>query len=107
MKRIIVSGGIRYRKEDAARLGLIADGKVVTRQSKRVPEVPAESAVSAISGADHPEELEGEEAESTEGMPPKSGTKDSWISYALDNGYSETDLEGLKRDEIAALFIEN
>ena len=50
MGDIVISGGVRYRAADAKRLGLVADGKVITARSvavKTAAEVAAAAAAEA------------------------------------------------------------
>lgn len=43
---------------------------------------------------------------STGELPKRNASKSVWSAHALANGYTESDLEGMKRDDIAALFPE-
>lgn len=120
---IVIVRGVRYRAEDARRLGLTAtDGKVVTRNSRQVPRTTdAPAGLITTKGANATgEKSTGDEStganaqgdgaqgdNSTSGAvdrPAGNATKADWIGYALANGRTAEDLEGLKRDDIAALF---
>lgn len=110
---IVIVRGVRYRAEDARRLGLTAtDGKVVTRNSRQVPRTTdAPAGLITTKGANATgEKSTGANAQggnSTSGAvdrPAGNATKADWIGYALANGHTAEDLEGLKRDDIAALF---
>lgn len=87
---MIVIGGVRYREEDARRLGF-AGAKGV---------IPAPS--------DKPEDkTEPEDKPADEPKPPaKSASKGEWTEFALANGRTEEDLEGMTRDDIVAIFSE-
>ena len=85
--KMIVANGIRYRQQDARRLGLIKDGKVITARSKNV--TPLTTA--------QPGQIT---------IPKRNATKADWIVYAVTHGTKAADLEGMKRDEIADLFLE-
>lgn len=49
---------------------------------------------------------EGDEDPGEGEKPAGNASLDDWRAYALANGKSETDLDGLKRDEIRDLFAE-
>ena len=107
-----IFNGIRYRYEDAKRLGLIpTDGKVVTARSKPATDPratdPAAATTNAIAtGTEHvtgsaettPQVVDGEEP------PAASATKKEWVEYALEHGKTGEDIDGLTAKEIAALF---
>lgn len=108
---IIVINKTRYRYEDARRLGLLADGKAVTAKSVERPARTTQAAEGLITtGTANVDKSTGSEGDkstedkSTDGKPKKSASTDDWTAYALANGKTEEELDGLKRDEIAALF---
>ena len=113
MADMVIVGNVRYRYEDAKRLGLLpADGKVITAQSvdrthERTTDAPANTAehtaVVSTRQLNPTGDADGDKSTSVE-KPTKSGTKADWTAYALANGKTEADLDGLKRDDIAALF---
>lgn len=116
MAEMIVSGGVRYRTSDAKRLGLIADGKVLTANSTQHPGKGQRDAVVGTppEGADVPEgdtpaaptEAQPTDPGATIERPLGNGSKADWTAYAVANGHAEEDLDGKTRDEIAALFDE-
>jgi hypothetical protein len=97
MTEMIIVGNARYRHEDAVRLGLVTkDQKVLTVNSAR--EARTDAPVNPITT----EAL----TVDTDQRPTKSATKAEWTAYAIANGKTEADLDGLKRDDIVALFPE-
>lgn len=97
---MITHRGVRYREEDAKRLGLVADGKVLTPNSVR-----RDATTNAPTGAaGHSAVIHTGQQAGQEDLPAKSATKADWTAYALANGKTEEDLKDLKRDDIAALF---
>lgn len=48
---------------------------------------------------------EAKAAEEAAAVPTRSATKDAWTDYALAHGKTKEELEGLKRDDIATLFL--
>lgn len=103
---IVIINNTRYRHEDARRLGLLTDGKAVTAKSVERPSRTTQAAEGLIKTEDKSTSSEGDEGDKStgDGVPTKSATKADWTAYALANGKTEEDLDGLKRDEIAALF---
>lgn len=112
--QMVVVNGVRYRADAARRLGLIADGKVVTARSKAVttaPEVvetntaaPADAGVVPDAPAADAEAPDTDAEQAEVQRPHRGASKALWIEYALAQGVQETELEGLSRDEIADLF---
>lgn len=118
---MVLIGTARYRREDARRLGLLTDDvKVLTVDSKRVTETTAPSGLITTDAQHLGDKSTGAESTGAESTgaestgdgdqlerPGKSGTKAAWTEFALANGKTEADLDGLKRDDIAALFPES
>lgn len=95
---MIVVGGRRYREEDASRLGLLGPGGVKPiegdKPEGKTPDAdPGDEGKTSDAGT-------GEDAE----RPAKGAKKDEWVTYALANGKTEEELEGLTRDQIVELF---
>lgn len=115
MGDMVIIGNARYRVEDATRLGLVTKGTVVTARSvksEKVTTAPAGLVTTETASVAAPvvdkstsEESTGEKSTS-EAERPQGGnaTKAAWVEYALAHGKTEEELDGLKRDEIAALF---
>lgn len=114
---MVLIGNARYRREDARRLGLLTDDvKVLTPNSRQVEREHTAPAGLITTGELHlGEESTGEEStgktDAGDGgqleRPGKSGTKAAWQEFAMANGKTEAELDGLKRDDIAALFPES
>lgn len=98
---IVIVHNVRYRFDDARRLGLINEGgKVLTAKSVN----RASRRTNAPSGLITSEARNPGSTDATK--PKKSASTADWTEYALANGKTEDDLDGLKRDDIAALFDE-
>lgn len=107
MGDIIISKGVRYRAQDAKRLGLVADGKVVTKASEQVPPPAAPPAGDPVVVTDPAAPPAGDTAAATEPKPERpagNGSKADWLAYAIASGVAEADLADKTRDDIAALF---
>lgn len=95
---IVIVNNTRYRYEDARRLGLLTEGKVVTAKSVERPSRTTQAPNGLITS-------EARNPGSTDATKPKkSASTADWTAYALANGKTEADLDGLKRDDIAGLF---
>lgn len=100
---VIVINNVRYRREDAYRLGLITDGKAITSRSENVTnkttteQDPAEGD-SAPSSTSPNQEATGPE------RPARNASREAWAQYALAQGVQEKDIADLKRDEISEMF---
>lgn len=96
---IVIINNVRYRHDDARRLGLIGEGgKVLTAKSVNRADRTTQAPAGLITS-------EARNPGSTDATKPKkSASTDDWTAYALANGKTEADLDGLKRDDIAALF---
>lgn len=98
-ENIIVINNVRYRREDAYRLGLITDGKAITSRSKNVgaEQDPAQGD-SAPAGTSPNQEATGPV------RPARNASRDEWFEYAKAQGVPEQQLTDLKRDEISEIF---
>lgn len=94
---IVVVNNVRYRHDDARRLGLLADGKVVTAKSVQRNRTTKAPAGLITSEARNPGSTDASK-------PAKNAAKSNWTAYALANGKTEEELDGLTRDDIAGLF---
>ena len=112
--------GVRYRAEDARRLGLIAKGAVLSARSERVQRTvnaPAGLVTSQAqtgnaegphvhveSGGEQPpaEGSKSAEPAADPNRPNNGQSKNDWAKYALSVGVTPEALEGLRRDEIIA-----
>lgn len=92
---IIVSGGVRYRASVARRLGLIPNGKVITARSKAKPN-PAKPPAAPVTTTTLNPTAQPE-------RPNNGASKALWTEYALSQGITAEQLDGLKRDEIIEL----
>ena len=93
MIRMVVIDGVRYKPEDAERLGLTQHKALTPEQPIDLP--PQDSATPvgmAVEG----------DVEVVE--PSKGGSKVAWVAYAVAQGADEADLEGLSRDKIADAY---
>lgn len=114
---MVLIGNARYRREDARRLGLLTENvTVLTVNSERTKEHTAPAGLITseelhLGDKSTGDKSTGEEStgktDAGDERPGKSGTKAAWTEYALANGKTEADLDGLKRDDIAALFPES
>lgn len=101
--KMVIINNRRYRDEDARRLGLVTDGKVVTARSReRSPEGEGAGLVtSAAQGApEQPEQLEQPE------RPTNGASRELWAAYAVAQGADAEEVQGLGRDAIRSLFPE-
>jgi len=94
---MVIINNTRYRHDDARRLGLLVDGKVVTAKSVERNRTTTAPAGLITSEARNPGSKDG-------AKPAKNAAKANWTAYALANGKTEEDLDGLTRDDIAGLF---
>lgn len=108
---MIVINNVRYRREDAYRLGLISDGKVLTARSQNTgDQVPhgAEDAlteqVEVTDSGKSAEDLQGAAGDQGADRPARNASREEWVAYALASGVLESDLDGLKRDQISEMF---
>lgn len=102
--KMVLHGNTRYTERDAKRLGLIADGKVITNRSVEVQRTTnAPGVVSAAgeglitSAAEHPEQP-------GESKPGKGAKKAEWVEYAKAHGVE--DPESLTKEQLVELFAE-
>lgn len=106
---MILIGRTRYRHEDAVRLGLIESGVVLTAKSVEVKSetvAPDGLITSAVASAPAGAVTDDQAAEDISAVdkPGANENRETWVGYALANGKTEKDLEGLGRNKIAALF---
>ena len=112
---MVVIGMARYRYEDAKRLGLVTDGKVITARSvERPPTVTYahNHAPGDVNADGTPVNAEDPEAKTPQDdpqgtdseRPARNASKDAWKSYALAQGRTEDELKDLTRDQISELF---
>ncbi|MFH5231892.1 hypothetical protein [Antrihabitans spumae] len=82
--------------EDAARL--LKAGAI---RSADQPEVVAPEPVSSPPAPADPNDI----STGPKGpVPPKTGLKELWVEYAVDNGMTESDAEALSKQELIAKF---
>ncbi|MFF3398248.1 hypothetical protein ACFYW6_07015 [Streptomyces sp. NPDC002659] len=79
--------------------------------AERVSPMPgSEEAEQMAALAEDPESgwrcAEPDPAPEPSGPPAKSATKAEWVAYAVSQGVEQSEAEGLKRDELVALFEE-
>lgn len=86
------------KKEDGGDLHLY-EGAVVGGQSDDW--VKRHLALGLIEKTDAPEPVAPEEDE----KPAGNASLEAWQDYAKANGHTDTDLDGLSRDDIRALFV--
>lgn len=101
---MIVINGIRYREEDAARLALTGPSRVSPAETyKGEPATnPNGEPNSTEDGASAGQAQDATNANPEK--PAKGSKKEDWVAFALANGKTEEDLDGLTRDQIADLF---
>ena len=110
-EKMIVAGGVRYKQSVAERLGLIADGKVVTARSRQVgvtttshvAKAQADAAAAAKAQADAAAVAEAAAA-AAGARPAGNASLEVWVAYAIAQGKSADELAGLKRKDIVALL---
>ena len=112
---IVIVNKTRYRYDDARRLGLLTSGEVVTAKSverTRTTDAPdgllttgqGDKSTSDAEPVDN--STTGTEQGDKSTKPALNASTADWTAYALANGKTEDDLNGLKRDDIAALFAD-
>jgi len=107
-KDMVVVGNVRYRYEDARRLGLISDGKAITANSRnrnRTTEAPNGLINRETAGSpSSPPAASQAQVDADNQLPParpaKSGSKAEWLKYALTQGKTAEELDGLTSDQI-------
>lgn len=104
--KMITFKGTRYRENDAKRLGIVADGKVVTARSvevQRTTNAPLAGDQGPADGLLTTETHEGTTPpENGPQKPNKGASKADWVEYATAHGVA--DAESMKRNDIADLF---
>ena len=88
MNRMVVIDGVRYKPQDAERLGHKAMAPAAPIGSFAKPAPPVEEVVE-------------EEAPSE---PSKSGAKSAWVDFAKFQGATDEQLDGMSRDELAETY---
>lgn len=106
MTDMIVINGTRYREADAKRLGLSAtSGKTVTAQTENTGAPLLTTGTADPNGAPvAPDPAATDNNPVAVDRPAGNGSKADWTDFALANGKTEAELDGLTRDDIAALF---
>lgn len=111
MADMIIVNGVRYRAEDAKRLGLVSDGKVVTKKSTRRKSTPKATKQEPDPTPPQSNDDASDNADGTDGddveKPAGNASRADWEEFALAQGTDEADLEGKSRDDIAAMFAES
>lgn len=95
-------------EDDAAKLHGAEEAAREATDAEEAAKIAFEEAEkAAIEAADalKKEQEENERRKAENPIPSRGGSKQAWRDYALANGKSEEDIEGLGRDEIAELFL--
>lgn len=108
---VVIVNNVRYRREDAYRLGLITDGKAITSRSENVTNKATTDGGEQVTTEQDP--AEGDSAPSSTSpnqeatgpvRPTRNASREEWAQYALAQGVLEEDIADLKRDEISEMF---
>lgn len=113
MSEIVIIDGVRYRVEDAKRLGL-GTGKKAPKFRRPDPTTTAPAGVAGNGGILYAESANDEAPKGDAAADPadqgeadkpaRNATKDQWVKYALAQGATAESLEGQTRDQIAETF---
>lgn len=98
--KMVVVDGVRYKPEDAERLGLTQLAHKAMTPEQAAVHIPAEDTVAPVGVVVDGDEDGGD----APAQPSKSGSRVAWVEFAKAQGASDDDLDGMSRDEIAGVY---
>ena len=101
---IVVINNVRYRRQDAHRLGLITDGKAFTSRSKNVGDTPDPDSPDPVEGDSAPASTSPDQTATGPERPARNASREEWAEYAKARGVTEEEIKDLKRDQISEIF---
>ena len=100
--KMVVIDGVRYKPEDAERLGLVKLAHKAMTPEQTATHIPVEDTTAPVGVNGNEDDDEGD-IDAPE-QPSKSGSRVAWVEFAKALGASDDDLDGMSRDEIAEVY---